>query len=93
MPIKGPHWNGFSRIQHSAHGRRIDAVILVGGIVFVIEFKVGEKSFDSAALDQVWDYALDLKNFIKASHALQSSRSSSPRLRLVHSGIYIASRR
>jgi hypothetical protein len=44
-------------------GRRIDAVLLVGGIVFVIEFKVGEKSFDGAALDQVWDYALDLKNF------------------------------
>ena len=51
-------------------GRRIDAVLLVGGIVFVIEFKVGEKSFDRAALDQVWDYALDLKNFHQASHAL-----------------------
>jgi hypothetical protein len=51
-------------------GRRIDTVLLVGGIVFVIEFKVGEKSFDRAALDQVWDYALDLKNFHQASHAL-----------------------
>src|SRR5579859_2555855 len=51
-------------------GRRIDAVLLVDGIVFVIEFKVGEKSFDRAALDQVWDYALDLKNFHQASHAL-----------------------
>jgi hypothetical protein len=51
-------------------GRRIDTVLLVGGIVFVVEFKVGEKFFDRAAFDQVWDYALDLKNFHQASHAL-----------------------
>jgi len=51
-------------------GRRIDAVLLIGGVVFVIEFKVGEKSFDRAALDQVWDYALDLKNFHEASHTV-----------------------
>ena len=49
-------------------GRRIDAVLLIGPIVFVVEFKVGEKSFDRAAIDQVWDYALDLKNFHEASH-------------------------
>jgi hypothetical protein len=49
-------------------GRRIDAVVLVGPVVFVIEFKVGESAFDRAARDQVWDYALDLKNFHEASH-------------------------
>jgi hypothetical protein len=37
--------------------------------VFVIEFKVGESQFDRAAADQVWDYALDLKNFHEASHS------------------------
>lgn len=51
-------------------GRRIDAVVLIGSIVFVVEFKVGEKAFDRAAIDQVWDYALDLKNFHEASHAV-----------------------
>jgi hypothetical protein len=51
-------------------GRRIDAVILVGPVVFVVEFKVGEKIFDRVSLDQVWDYALDLKNFHEASHAV-----------------------
>ena len=51
-------------------GRRIDAVLLVGSVVFVIEFKVGETAFDRAAVDQVWDYALDLKNFHAASHAV-----------------------
>ncbi|MBM4029421.1 MAG: DUF2075 domain-containing protein [Planctomycetes bacterium] len=49
-------------------GRRIDAVLLVGPVVFVIEFKVGESAFDRVAVDQVWDYALDLKNFHEASH-------------------------
>ena len=49
-------------------GRRIDAVLLVGPVVFAIEFKVGETTFDRAAVDQVWDYALDLKNFHETSH-------------------------
>ena len=49
-------------------GRRIDAVLLVGPVVFAIEFKVGEKTLDRSARDQVWDYALDLKNFHKGSH-------------------------
>ena len=49
-------------------GRRIDAVLIVGSVVFAVEFKVGEKTFDRAAIDQVWDYALDLKNFHEASH-------------------------
>lgn len=51
-------------------GRRIDAVILLGSVVFVIEFKVGVSTFDRAAIDQVWDYALDLKNFHEASHTV-----------------------
>ncbi len=50
-------------------GRRVDAVLLIGPVVFVIEFKVGERVFDRAGVDQVWDYALDLKNFHKASHS------------------------
>ncbi len=49
-------------------GRRIDAVVLSGPVVFVLEFKVGEATFDRAAIEQVWDYALDLKNFHEASH-------------------------
>lgn len=52
-------------------GKRVDAVLLVNGLVFVIEFKVGETNYRRAALDQVMDYALDLKNFHAASHTLQ----------------------
>ena len=51
-------------------GRRIDAVLVIGPIIFVVEFKVGETVFSREAIDQVWDYALDLKNFHQASHAL-----------------------
>lgn len=51
-------------------GRRIDAIVLFGAVVFVIEFKVGEDSFSQHALDQVIDYALDLKHFHEASHEL-----------------------
>lgn len=49
-------------------GSRVDAVLLIGPVVFVVEFKVGEAAFARGAVDQVWDYALDLKNFHEASH-------------------------
>jgi predicted metalloenzyme YecM len=49
-------------------GKRIDVVLLIGPAIFVLEFKIGEKEFLSSAIDQVWDYALDLKNFHESSH-------------------------
>jgi len=51
-------------------GKRADVVIVLGGIVFVIEFKVGSTNFDNASIRQAHDYALDLKNFHKGSHDL-----------------------
>jgi hypothetical protein len=50
-------------------GKRADVVILLAGIIFVLEFKVGADAFDSSAIGQVMDYALDLKNFHVGSHA------------------------
>ena len=49
-------------------GSRIDAVVISAGCIFVLEFKVGESSFHREAINQVWDYALDLKNFHRESH-------------------------
>ena len=49
-------------------GRRIDTVLLVGSVIVVIEFKLGAERFERSAFDQVWDYALDLKNFHEGSH-------------------------
>lgn len=48
-------------------GKRIDVVLLIGPAIFVLEFKIGERQFSSSAIDQVWDYALDLKNFHESS--------------------------
>jgi hypothetical protein len=48
-------------------GKRIDVVLLVGSVIFVLEFKIGETEFSSYALNQAWDYALDLKNFHETS--------------------------
>lgn len=51
-------------------GKRIDAILLVDGIIFVLEFKVGAKEFHRLDVNQVWDYALDLKYFHEESHHL-----------------------
>ena len=48
-------------------GKRIDVVLLLRGIVFCLEFKVGESRILESDVDQVLDYALDLKNFHKFS--------------------------
>lgn len=48
-------------------GKRIDVVLLLKGIVFCVEFKVGESKILESDIDQVLDYALDLKNFHKFS--------------------------
>ena len=49
-------------------GKRIDVVLITGSAIFILEFKAGENEFPSYAIDQVWDYALDLKNFHETSH-------------------------
>ena len=48
-------------------GKRIDVVLLLKGIIFCLEFKVGESRILENDVDQVLDYALDLKNFHKFS--------------------------
>ena len=44
-------------------GKRIDGVLLYRGIIFCLEFKVNQSNILEADIDQVLDYALDLKNF------------------------------
>jgi len=52
-------------------GKRADAVVIIGNVIVVLEFKIGSKVYDSDSLDQAHDYALDMKNFHKASHSLR----------------------
>ena len=49
-------------------GKRIDVVLLLRGMIFCLEFKVGKKDEFQAGIEQVMDYALDLKNFHLFSH-------------------------
>ena len=55
-------------------GKRVDAVVLIGGYIFIVEFKVGERRYPSEAANQVTDYAFDLKNF----HSGSADRSIFP---------------
>ena len=48
-------------------GKRVDVVLLLCGVIFCLEFKVGESKIQESDVDQVLDYALDLKNFHKYS--------------------------
>lgn len=49
-------------------GKRIDVVLLFRGLIFCLEFKVGQKDVLQSDVEQVMDYALDLKNFHLYSH-------------------------
>ena len=51
-------------------GKRADVVVVIGNVVLVIEFKVGASEFERHAIEQVHDYALDLKYFHLGSHEL-----------------------
>ena len=64
------NYNGSIFFEYSIPrmGKRIDVVLIIQNVIFVLEFKVGEKEFLLNASDQVLDYALDLKNFHETSH-------------------------
>ena len=51
-------------------GKRIDVVLLIGSALFVLEFKIGEHRFTLYAVNQAYDYAVDLKNFHETSRDL-----------------------
>jgi hypothetical protein len=49
-------------------GKRIDTVCIIDSVILILEFKIGENEYISYDVDQVVDYALDLKNFHETSH-------------------------
>lgn len=49
-------------------GKRVDNIIIIADLIFVVEFKVGDSEYGKHAIDQVIDYSLDLKNFHQGSH-------------------------
>lgn len=49
-------------------GKRVDNIVILGDKIFLLEFKIGSEQYDRHAIDQVIDYALDLRNFHEGSH-------------------------
>lgn len=71
-------------------GKRVDALFLSQSVAFVLEFKIGATSHNASAVDQVEDYALDLKNFHEGSNntpivpvlvATKAEHCTSPRIK------------
>jgi hypothetical protein len=49
-------------------GRRTDLIIILSGVIFVVEYKLGASHFTRYGIEQVYGYGLDLKHFHEASH-------------------------
>ena len=49
-------------------GKRVDVILIIKNIIFLIEFKIGSDSFESTSVTQLIDYVLDMKNFHEGSH-------------------------
>lgn len=68
QPWKEEHAQIIFEYEIPRLGKRIDVVLLLRGIIFCLEFKVGQKDALQADVEQVMDYALDLKNFHRFSY-------------------------
>lgn len=66
--LKGFQGELFFEFSIPRMGKRVDVLLIIQDVIFVIEFKVGEKKYNRFDIEQVWDYALDLKNFHQPSH-------------------------
>lgn len=49
-------------------GKRVDNILIINDLIFVLEFKIGDTGYQKHGIEQVMDYALDLKNFHEGSH-------------------------
>ena len=68
IPWKEEHGQIIFEYDIPRLGKRIDVVLLLRGLIFCLEFKVGKQDDFQADIEQVMDYALDLKNFHLFSH-------------------------
>jgi Uncharacterized conserved protein (DUF2075) len=49
-------------------GKRVDNILIINDLIFVLEFKVGDTQYQKYSIEQVVDYCLDLQNFHEGSH-------------------------
>ena len=64
------HSDGYIYFEFSIPrmGKRVDNIIIIDDLIFVVEFKIGDTRYRQHDIDQVIDYSLDLINFHEASH-------------------------
>lgn len=67
LPQYKGHGSVFFEYNIPRMGRRADVILLIDTIIFILEYKTAEQEFTHSAYTQVWDYALDLKNFQEGS--------------------------
>ena len=70
IPKDWEDWNLILEYPIPRRSKRIDIILLAKDVVFVIEFKDKEKKYTLAAISQVEDYSLDLRDFHKKSASL-----------------------
>ncbi len=68
LAVKLPSAYFFVEFLIPRMGRRADLIVIISGVIFVVEYKVGAHQFDRSGLDQVYGYGLDLKCFHETSH-------------------------
>lgn len=66
--LKGLNGEIYFEFSIPRMGKRVDNVIIINDVVFILEFKVGSNSYDKSSIYQVIDYSVDLKNFHEGSH-------------------------
>lgn len=92
--LPGFHGSIYFEFDIPRMGKRIDVLFIIKHVVFILEFKTGESEYTKQAIDQVWDYALDLQNFHETSHNLliapilvkQSDKQSASLLQFSNTG-------
>ena len=52
-------------------GKRVDNIVIINNVAFIIEFKVGDGGYEKHAIEQVIDYTIDMKNFHEGSHDIK----------------------
>ena len=77
--FSGRNWHLLFEFPIPRRGKRIDAVIIAGTLLLVMEFKCGARKYDREARIQVEDYCLDLRDFHCGTANGFLFRSSSPR--------------
>lgn len=75
-------WGLFLEYPIPRRQKRLDVVLVAGGLICAFEFKIGARGYDAASRRQIEDYCLDLRDF----HERSSGRTIVPILVATEAG-------